>query len=99
MVLLFIFPLLWWMLVLFKPYTAVFNSPPIYTDFAPTTDSMIVAVSATALAVFLVTLVAYDHFRFTFRSKDQMFSGHDEQGMEGLVTCRIWWTTCWRRWW
>lgn len=36
-VLLFVFPLAWWVLASFKPYTAIFNTTPVYADFAPTT--------------------------------------------------------------
>lgn len=35
-VLLFMFPLFWWVLASFKPYTAIFNTTPVYTDFTPT---------------------------------------------------------------
>lgn len=38
-VLLFLFPLFWWVLASFKPYTAIFNRVPIYFDFAPTLDN------------------------------------------------------------
>lgn len=43
-VLLFVFPLFWWVLASFKPYTAIFNSPPIYTDFVPTTDNYAITI-------------------------------------------------------
>jgi len=36
-VLLFMFPLFWWVLASFKPYTAIFNTTPVYADFTPTT--------------------------------------------------------------
>ncbi len=35
-VLVFMFPLAWWVLASFKPYTAIFNTTPVYVDFAPT---------------------------------------------------------------
>ena len=38
-VLLFMFPLAWWVLASFKPYTAIFNTTPIYADFTPTTTN------------------------------------------------------------
>lgn len=36
-VLVFMFPLFWWVLASFKPYTAIFNTTPVYFDFEPTT--------------------------------------------------------------
>ncbi len=36
-VLAFLFPLGWWLLASFKPYSAIFTTSPVYTDFAPTT--------------------------------------------------------------
>jgi multiple sugar transport system permease protein len=36
-VLVFMFPLAWWVLASIKPYTAIFNTTPIYVDFEPTT--------------------------------------------------------------
>ena len=38
-VLVFMFPLAWWVLASFKPYTAIFNTTPVYADFAPTTTN------------------------------------------------------------
>lgn len=38
-VLLFMFPLFWWVLSSFKPYTAIFNTTPIFFDFTPTLDN------------------------------------------------------------
>ena len=38
-VLLFMFPLAWWLLASFKPYTAIFNTTPVYVGFAPTTTN------------------------------------------------------------
>lgn len=32
----FMFPLFWWILASFKPYTAIFNPTPVYFDFTPT---------------------------------------------------------------
>ena len=43
-VLLFVFPLFWWVLASFKPYTAIFNQTPIYTDFTPTTDNYAITI-------------------------------------------------------
>ena len=39
MVLLFMFPLAWWLLASFKPYTAIFNTTPVYVGFEPTTTN------------------------------------------------------------
>ncbi|MBX6321911.1 MAG: carbohydrate ABC transporter permease [Rhodospirillaceae bacterium] len=36
-VLAFLFPLGWWLLASFKPYSAIFTTEPVYTDFVPTT--------------------------------------------------------------
>jgi multiple sugar transport system permease protein len=38
-VLLFLFPLFWWVLASFKPYTAIFNTYPIFFDFQPSIDN------------------------------------------------------------
>lgn len=38
-VLAFLFPIFWWVLASFKPYTAIFTSTPVYFDFAPTLDN------------------------------------------------------------
>jgi multiple sugar transport system permease protein len=35
-VLLFVFPIFWWILASFKPYTAIFNTTPVYWGFEPT---------------------------------------------------------------
>jgi multiple sugar transport system permease protein len=43
-VLLFTFPLFWWVLSSFKPYTAIFNRSPIYTDFTPTLSNYAVTI-------------------------------------------------------
>ena len=43
-VLLFVFPLFWWVLASFKPYTAIFNQTPVYTDFTPTTDNYAITI-------------------------------------------------------
>ncbi len=43
-VLLFMFPLFWWVLASFKPYTAIFNQTPIYADFTPTTDNYAITI-------------------------------------------------------
>jgi multiple sugar transport system permease protein len=53
-VLLFMFPLFWWVLASFKPYTAIFNTTPVYADFEPTTDNYAVTlggVSRVQLAI------------------------------------------------
>jgi multiple sugar transport system permease protein len=107
-VLVFLFPLFWWVLASFKPYTAIFAQPPVYADFDPTmanyavtiggesritleggvggqtggassyyslpsiTDSLIVALGSTALALTLATLAAYGLSRFAFRAKDHV---------------------------
>jgi multiple sugar transport system permease protein len=107
-VLMFLFPLFWWVLASFKPYTAIFAQPPVYLDFQPTTDnyavtiggesritleggiggqtggassyyslpsitdSLIVALGSTALALVLASLAAYGLSRFPFRGKDHV---------------------------
>ena len=38
-VLLFLFPLFWWVLASFKPYTAIFNTYPIFFDFDASIDN------------------------------------------------------------
>jgi multiple sugar transport system permease protein len=38
-VLVFMFPLFWWVLASFKPYTAIFNTTPVYFGFEPTTTN------------------------------------------------------------
>jgi multiple sugar transport system permease protein len=43
-VLLFVFPLFWWVLASFKPYTAIFNNPPDYFDFTPTTENYAITI-------------------------------------------------------
>ncbi len=43
-VLAFLFPLFWWVLASFKPYTAIFAQPPVYADFAPTTANYAVTI-------------------------------------------------------
>lgn len=43
-VLLFMFPLFWWVLASFKPYTAIFNTSPVYFDFTPTLDNYRVTI-------------------------------------------------------
>lgn len=43
-VLLFLFPLFWWVLASFKPYTAIFAQPPVYVDFTATTDNYAVTI-------------------------------------------------------
>jgi multiple sugar transport system permease protein len=43
-VLLFLFPLFWWVLASFKPYTAIFAQPPVYVDFTPTTQNYAVTI-------------------------------------------------------
>ncbi len=53
-VLLFLFPLFWWVLASFKPYTAIFNTTPVYVGFDPTTDNYAVTlggVSRVQLAI------------------------------------------------
>jgi multiple sugar transport system permease protein len=107
-VLAFLFPLFWWVLASFKPYTAIFAQPPVYADFEPTmanyavtiggesritleggvggqtggassyyslpsiTDSLIVALGSTTLALTLAALAAYGLSRFSFRAKDHV---------------------------
>jgi multiple sugar transport system permease protein len=44
MVLLFVFPLFWWVLASFKPYTAIFNQTPVYTEFTPTTENYAITI-------------------------------------------------------
>ena len=39
-VLLFMFPLAWWLLASFKPYTAIFNTTPVYVDFDADHDQL-----------------------------------------------------------
>lgn len=43
-VLAFLFPLFWWVLASFKPYTAIFNTTPVYAGFTPTTDNYAVTL-------------------------------------------------------
>lgn len=43
-VLLFMFPLFWWVLASFKPYTAIFNTTPVYVDFEPTAGNYAVTL-------------------------------------------------------
>lgn len=43
-VLAFLFPMGWWVLASFKPYTAIFNTTPIYADFEPTTTNYAVTL-------------------------------------------------------
>lgn len=43
-VLIFVFPLFWWVLASFKPYTAIFTSEPVYFDFAATLDNYRIAL-------------------------------------------------------
>jgi multiple sugar transport system permease protein len=43
-VLVFLFPLFWWVLASFKPYTAIFSRSPIYFDFAATLDNYRIAL-------------------------------------------------------
>ena len=43
-VLLFVFPIFWWVLASFKPYTAIFNTSPVYVDFTPTLDNYRVTI-------------------------------------------------------
>ncbi len=43
-VLLFMFPLAWWVLASVKPYTAIFNPTPVYTDFEPTSANYAVTL-------------------------------------------------------
>ncbi|MCB9942877.1 MAG: carbohydrate ABC transporter permease [Geminicoccaceae bacterium] len=43
-VLVFIFPLFWWVLASFKPYTAIFAQPPVYADFQPTVENYEVTI-------------------------------------------------------
>ena len=43
-VLVFMFPLFWWVLASFKPYTAIFSRIPNYFDFAATLDNYRVAL-------------------------------------------------------
>ena len=53
-VLIFLFPILWWVLASVKPYSAIFVPRPVYTDFTPTTANYEVTLlgrSRTALAV------------------------------------------------
>lgn len=44
LILLFLFPLAWWVLASFKPYTAIFAQPPVYVDFQPTTENYAVTI-------------------------------------------------------
>jgi multiple sugar transport system permease protein len=44
LVLAFLFPLFWWVLASFKPYTAIFAQPPVYADFEPTTANYAVTI-------------------------------------------------------
>lgn len=53
-VLIFLFPILWWVLASVKPYSAIFVPRPVYTDFTPTTANYEVTLlgrSRTALAI------------------------------------------------
>ena len=43
-VLLFLFPLFWWVLASFKPYTAIFSRVPNYVDFVATLDNYRIAL-------------------------------------------------------
>ena len=38
-VLLFVFPIFWWVLASFKPYTAIFSHEPVYVGFKPTVSN------------------------------------------------------------
>lgn len=40
----FMFPLFWWVLASFKPYTAIFNTAPVYFDFEPTLSNYAVTL-------------------------------------------------------
>lgn len=43
-VLVFIFPLFWWVLASVKPYTAIFAQPPVYADFEATAENYAVTI-------------------------------------------------------
>lgn len=43
-VLVFLFPIGWWALSSIKPYTAIFNTTPIFTDFAATLENYMVTL-------------------------------------------------------
>lgn len=43
-VLAFMFPLFWWVLASFKPYTAIFAQPPVYVDFTPTATNYAITI-------------------------------------------------------
>ena len=43
-ILVFMFPLFWWVLASFKPYTAIFNTTPVYFDFEPTASNYAVTL-------------------------------------------------------
>ncbi len=55
-VLLFMFPLFWWVLASFKPYTAIFSTTPVFFDFTPT------------LANYKVTLLGYSRVELALQS-------------------------------
>ncbi len=38
-ILVFVFPIAWWVLASFKPYTAIFSSTPVFFNFHPTLDN------------------------------------------------------------
>lgn len=53
-VLVFVFPILWWVLASFKPYSAIFVPEPVFFDFRPTTANYEVTIlgrSRTELAL------------------------------------------------
>ncbi|HRY25865.1 MAG: carbohydrate ABC transporter permease [Geminicoccaceae bacterium] len=43
-VLVFVFPLFWWVLASVKPYTAIFAQPPVYVDFEATAENYAVTI-------------------------------------------------------
>ncbi len=53
-VLLFMFPLFWWVLASFKPYSAIFSTTPVFFDFEPTLDN------------YRVTLLGYSRVELAF---------------------------------
>ncbi|MCB2013146.1 MAG: carbohydrate ABC transporter permease [Geminicoccaceae bacterium] len=44
-VLAFLFPLFWWVLASFKPYTAIFAQPPVYADFEPSVENYEITIA------------------------------------------------------
>src|SRR5215218_2608384 len=91
-VLVFVFPIAWWVLASVKPYSAIFVPDPVFFDFTPTLDNYRVTLgglSRAALAIQLATFTSYALSRFRFRGAQSYIGWILSQRMMPVIAVAI----------